>query len=235
MQILDMAKEGFQANTTPTMDQIYGTTCKSHNIAGQNYWLCATDNDAQTQVRYLISTGDVFAGACYKTPYQGFYTCYTRPSQKSYNSDEGVFVIDDPSEDGMPSGIEYDIMNVCADYGTTLNTFSTLYVSTASIGSIVQSTINTVEMATADLGAISTGYCIFGVARDAAAQRTCNTLSTGISIFNGIPRARNGLYFMSTTINNSISNMDNLYSNQFVNAYKGFGYSTCNFPTFFPV
>jgi len=140
--------------------------------------------------------------------------------------------MNDPSSDGMPSGIESDIINVCGDFGTTNNTFKMMYVSTVSIGGVIQSTLNTVSTATAELGQISTNYCSFGATRTAAAQHTCDTLSTGISIFNGIPKGPKGLNFMSTTVNNAISNMDGLYTNQLLKAYKGFGYSTCNFSTF---
>jgi hypothetical protein len=162
----------------------------------------------------------------------GFYTCYTRPSQKTYDINEGVFVTDDPSMDIMPSGIEADIINVCGDFGTTMNTFKTIYVSTLAIGGVIQSTLNTVGIATTELGQISTSYCAFGASRRDAEQATCDVLSTGISIFNGLPNGSKGLKFMSTTVQNAISNMENLYTNKLVKAYKGFGYSTCNFSTF---
>jgi hypothetical protein len=228
MQILNTSKEGFQS-----ADNIFATSCTQVFTEAKDkiFWLCATDNDAQAQVRNLISTGNIHDGVCYTT-FEGFYTCYTRPSQKTYDNNEGIFVTDDPSSDGMPSGIESDIINVCGDYGTTMNTFKTIYVSTVAIGGVIQSTLNTIAIATTDLGQISTSYCASGASRSDAEQNTCDVLSTGISIFNGLPNGPKGLKFMSTTVQNAISNMENLYENNLLKAYKGFGYSTCNFSTF---
>lgn len=232
MQILGKTKmEPFQASNISNISALLGPPCTQYATADKIYWLCATDIQAQIQVRNLISTGNIRDGVCYTTN-EGFYTCYTRPSQKTYDNNEGVFVTDDPSADQMPAGIESDIINICGDFGTTYNTFKMMYVSTVSIGGVIQSTLNTVSTATANLGQISTNYCAFTITKTDAVKHTCNTLSTGISIFNGIPNGPKGLKYMSTTVQNAISNMDNLYRNQLVNAYKGFGYSTCNFSTF---
>lgn len=216
--------EGFQTlDTAPN--------CKQYNSFDKIYWLCTTDNEAQAQVRILISTGDIFSGACYQTT-AGFYTCYTRPSQKSYDSADGIFLVDDPYTDGMPAGIESDITTVCGDYATTMATFSTIYISTLAIGNVLNSTITRITDATKQLGGVSTKYCYTtlpgSAARSDAKQHACDTLSTGISIFNGIPGGAKGLNYMSTTVFTALTNMDDLYANHFTKAYKGFGYSTCS-------
>ena len=229
MVILAEIPEGFQGAQEPTVN------CVQYNSRDRVYWKCETDNDAQIKIRDLLrkSPPENFQGVCYKT-LQGFYTCYTRPSQKSFIEDEGVFALDDPSTDAMPGVIESDILNVCADYGTTFATFSTVYVSTVSVSSNLNSIIQTVKTATSKLGTISTTYCAT-VSPVSSRQNACNTLSTGINIFNKLPldttvggRTKSGLNSMSTVIGNSIVGMDNIFTNKFVPAYRGFGYGTCS-------
>lgn len=240
MKILDTSREGFQA-----AEDIFAPKCTRHpspNIPNDKifnndkiFWLCETDGDAQQQTRILISTGDVYSGVCYATTSGGFYTCYTRPTQKTYLANEGVFVKDDPSSDGMPMGIESDITNICGDFGATMNTIQTVYVSTVSIGGAIQSTINTITKATTSLIDISTIFCDSNKVLSDADKYTCNTLSTGINIFKFLPSGGGpggGLITMSTTVYVAVSSMSNLYTNQLQKTYKGFGYSTCNFSTF---
>lgn len=229
MVILNELPEGFQTAAVDT------TNCTQYIARDKLYWKCPTDNEAQIKIRYLLQKipPDNFQGVCYKTT-GGFYTCYTRPTQKTFIPEEGVFALDDPATDTMPTTIESDVLNVCADYGTTFATFSTVYVSTVSIGSNLDSVITTVKDATRNLGTISTTYCAT-VSPVASRQSACNSLNTGIGIFNNLPmdtssggKTKKGLYSMSTVIGNSIIGMDNLFTNKFVPAYAGFGYGTCS-------
>jgi hypothetical protein len=229
MVILNELPEGFQIETPDTTD------CIQFIVKNKLYWKCETDNSAQIKIRDLLqkSPPDNFQGVCYKTT-GGFYTCYTRPSQKIFIPEEGIFVLDDPSTDTMPATIESDVLNVCADYGTTFATFSTMYISTVSIGSNIDSIINTVKDATRNLGTISTTYCAI-LSPVASRQKACDTLRTGIGIFNNLPmdtsvggKTKKGLISMSTVIGNTIIDMNNLFTNKFVPAYAGFGYGTCS-------
>lgn len=212
--------EGFQAD-------LIDENCRQLFMPDKTYWLCTNEYYAQEKVRRLVSTGDVYAGACFPAT-SGFYTCYTRPTRKVYNPVEGNFQLDDPSADGMPQSIEADITNVCEDYDSTWATFSTTYVSTIGLGLIVSSSLGEIKYATAQLSNVSTIYCSATSSRSAEAQRACVTLGTGISIFNGIPSVPKGLAFMSTTVFTAISSMDDLYTMRFTKPYKGFGYSTCS-------
>lgn len=229
MIILSELPEGFQGAVVDP------TNCTQYIARDKLFWKCPTDNEAQIKIRFLLqkSPPDNFQGVCYKTT-GGFYTCYTRPTQKTFIPEEGVFALDDPASDTMPTTIETDVLNVCADYGRTFATFSTVYVSTVSIGSNIDSVIRTVKNATRDLGAISTSYCAT-VSPVASRQNACNSLITGIGTFNNLPldmtsdgKTKKGLNSMSTVIGNSIIGMDSLFTNKFVPAYAGFGYGTCS-------
>lgn len=219
MRIKD-TMEGFQ-----TIDSLNNTCTTYAQIDNKTYWLCPSDYTASAKVRDLISTGNKFQGACYKTE-QGFYTCYTRPSQKTFDSNLGIWIVDDPSNDYMPFTIESDIQNVCNDYSVTFATFSTMYLSTKAIGTVIDSAISEVKYATSQLSNVSTTYCPATKRLDTATKNACNTLTEGIGIFVGIPNLPDGLNYMSNTVVTALSNMDGLYSD-FSTAYKGFGYSTC--------
>lgn len=216
MQILKMtASEGFQTGFQVEPQ------CTRMSTRDKVFYKCDTDNDAQMKVRYLISTNDVFSGACYKTD-GGFYTCYTRPSQKTFQEEDGIFTTDDPSTDSMPAVIESDVLTVCGDFGITYNKLNTIYVSTVSIGGVIHSSIKIIRDATANLASISTLYCTNANAQTSA----CNTLSTAIHIFDGLPAGPRGLNYMSNTVGQAVSNMNSI-STTLYTAYNGFGYSTC--------
>lgn len=216
MKILNMGTEGFQ-NAFDIIPQ-----CVTMSTRDKIFYKCETDNDAQMKVRYLMSTNDVFSGVCYKTD-AGFYTCYTRPSQKTFQEEEGIFITDDPTSDSMPAVIESDVLTVCGDFGITYNKLNTIYVSTVSIGGVIHSSIKIVRDATASLANISTLYCN----NPNAQTNACNTLSSGIGIFDGIPSGPKGLNYMSNTVGQAVSNMNNI-STTLYTAYNGFGYSTCS-------
>ncbi len=209
--------EGFQA---AMVEAVPG--CNPYNTRDKTYFLCETDQQAQEQVRVLVDSNDNFSGACYKTS-DGYFTCYTRPSQKSYLQSEGVFVFEDPNKDFSPEIIDYDIQNVCGDYGVTYNKLNTLYFSTVAIGGVIQSTMATVERATRRLDSISTMYCNNAIT-DQKLIKICESLNSGIGIFNGLPVH---LGVMSTTVSTAIVNMRNI-SSSLNRAYDGFGYSTCS-------
>ena len=222
-KILNMSNEGFQA--------VYEAQCSPINVRDKTYYMCQTDNDAQIKVQNLIDTNNIYSGVCYQTP-EGFYTCYTRPSQKTYIESQNIFVEDDPSNDFMPSAIESDILTLCGDYGTTYNKLNSLRVSTIQIGKVIDSSIDIIKGATSQLSNISTQHCITGTTR----IDTCKTLNDGIAIFDGLPRWNNGLNYMSSTVSQAVSKMDNI-STSLYNTYNGFGYSTCavvGFPGYRP-
>jgi hypothetical protein len=223
MVILAEIPEGFQtppADATAPVTKVTG--CNPYNTRDKTYFLCEADQQAQEQVRALVDKNDIYSGACYKTS-QGYFTCYTRPSQKTYLQSEGVFVFDDPNKDFSPTTIESDIMNVCGDYGITYNKLNTIYISTVNIGGVIQSSITTVKEATTRLGNISTTYCHHSIT-DPKIKGICNTLSSGIGIFNGLPVE---LGVMSTTVSTAVGNMKNISSTLY-RTYDGFGYSTCS-------
>jgi hypothetical protein len=217
MVILGEIPEGFQ-----TADVAALPGCRIFNTRDKKFFLCDADQQAEQQVRALVDSNDNFSGACYKT-LEGYFTCYTRPSQKSYLQSEGVFVFEDPNKDFLPASIESDVQNVCGDYGITYNKLNTLYLSTIAIGGVIQSSINTVKGATTRLGSISTMYCNAAIT-DTRLIGICRTLSSGIGIFNGLPV---GLAVMSTTVSTAVGNMNNISSTLY-RTYDGFGYSTCS-------
>lgn len=226
IKVLNMTNEGFQTDSE-------FKECPRYNTRDKVFYLCNEDDDAQSQVRILFSTNDIFSGVCYKSAV-GFYTCYKRPPDKNLNETEGVFFVDDPSTDMMPTIFESDVLNVCADYGTTFYTFSTTYISTVNIRSKLQSTIMHVEEATTNLESISTQFC-HSVSGIPSRQNACNSLNQGIGVFRNLPedttsngRNKKGLYSMSTVIGNSITRMDNIFTHTFVPPYTGFGFSTCS-------
>lgn len=228
MVILQEASEGFQNDDTPI-------NCRQYNAQNKIYWMCQTETDAEIKIRRLMKEvpPDTFQGVCYKSAV-GFYTCYKRPPDKNFNETEGVFFLDDPSTDMMPTIFESDVLNVCADYGTTFYTFSTTYISTVNIRSKLQSTIMHVEEATTNLESISTQFC-HSVSGIPSRQNACNSLNQGIGVFRNLPedttsngRNKKGLYSMSTVIGNSITRMDNIFTHTFVPPYTGFGFSTCS-------
>lgn len=217
MVILGEMPEGFQAGMVGAVDG-----CRPFNTKDKTFFLCDADQQAQEQVRLLVDSNDNFSGACYKTS-EGYFTCYTRPSQKSYLQSEGVFVFEDPNKDFLPASIESDVQNVCGDYGITYNKLNTLYLSTVTIGGVIQSSINNVKGATTRLRNISTTYCNTAIT-DPKLIEICKSLSSGIGIFNGLPV---GLGVMSTTVSTAIANMNNISSTLY-RTYDGFGYSTCS-------
>lgn len=217
MVILGEMPEGFQGGMVGAV-----AGCNPFNTRDKTYFLCDSDQQAQEQVRLLVDSNDIFSGACYKTT-EGYFTCYTRPSQKSYLQSEGVFVYEDPSKDFMPASIESDVQNVCGDYGVTYNKLNTLYLSTLTIGGVIQSSINTVKGATRRLDNISTMYCNNAIS-DPKLIKICESLNSGIGIFNGLPV---GLGVMSTTVSTAVGNMNNI-STTLYRTYDGFGYSTCS-------
>jgi hypothetical protein len=214
IKVLNMTNEGFQTDSE-------FKECPRYNTRDKVFYLCNEDDDAQSQVRILFSTNDIFSGVCYKT-FEGYYSCYTRPSQKSYVENMGIFVNKDPSEDYGPSVIESSVMNVCEDYGITYNKLNTIYISTVSIGGVIQSSISTLKGATVQLGAISIMYCRETIT-DPKLINICKTLSSGIGSFDGLP---SGLAIMSTTVSTSIGDMNNISSTLY-RTYDGFGFSTC--------
>jgi hypothetical protein len=216
MVILGEMPEGFQVTTAAVAG------CNPYNTRDKTYFLCDADQQAQEQVRQLVDSNDNFSGACYKTS-DGYFTCYTRPSQKSYLQSEGVFVFDDPSKDFMPVSIESDVQNVCGDYGVTYNKLNTLYFSTLAIGGVIQSSINTVKGATTRLVNISTMYCNTAITQPKLLE-ICRSLSNGINTFTILP---DGLGRMSTTVSTAVANMKNISTNLY-RTYDGFGYSTCS-------
>lgn len=213
--------EGFQASD----DSEREPNCYTNNIRGKTTWFCDSEPDGQEKMRKLIDGNILRDRVCYKTGIiTDYYVCYTRPPDKQYIDSEGVFVPIDPSEDLVPGYTEMDVENECNDFNTAFANFSTIRVSTLSLNGVISSAIGEVTYAVDKLRMISTTYCYTrptGTPYPIGLQRACTTLETGRNNINNIPGRPNGLYFMSTTVQTSLSNMDNLYNGTFKPAFKG--------------
>lgn len=219
---INRSMEGFQSTTA-------SANCTETVVAGKNIWMCATDIDAQMMDSTLIKNNNNIDGVCYNSQ-QGYYTCLTRPPDKTFEPADGVFVDANPYDDTLPISIMNDVTGVCKDYNANLSFFSTIYLSTTALNDVISSAIGEIKYAENQLNNISTLYCATPVSPSppltTAVVKACTTLGSGISIFSNIPMGTNGMYNMSTTVANSLQGMLNLYNNNLAPAYKGF--SVCS-------
>ena len=215
-------REGFQ----DPEDTESEPSCYTKNIRGKTTWFCDSEMDGQERMRKLIDSNVLRDRVCYKTGIiTDYYVCYIRPPDREYIDTEGVFVPIDPSEDLVPGYTETDVENACNDFNTGFANFSTIRISTVSLNGVISSAIGEVTNAVEKLRTISTTYCYkrpAGTAYPIGLLQACTTLETGRNNINTIPGRPNGLYFMSTTVQTSLSNMDNLYNETFKPAFKGF-------------
>ena len=213
--------EGFQAAADASSEP----SCYTNIIKGKTTWFCDSELDGQEKMRNLANSNVLYDRVCYKTGIiTEYYTCYTRPPNKQYIESEGIFVPEDASNDLVPGYTEMDVENECNDFNTAFANFSTIRVSTLSLNAVISSAIGEVTYAVNKLRTISTSYCYTrtsGVPYPIGLQRACTTLETGRNDINNIPGRPNGLYFMSTTVQTSLSNMDNLYNTTFKPAFRG--------------
>jgi hypothetical protein len=221
MKIRDRT-EGFQVASA-------NVSCTNTNMNGKNTWLCPTDFDAQILDRVLLSNANVTDAVCYDSQ-MGYYTCLTRPPDQTFVPSDGLFINADPIDDTLPNSIINDIRGVCNDYNTNTAYFSTIYVSTTMLNGVISSAIGEINYGTTQLSNISTLYCATPAsgspALTTAVLNACTSLGAGIGAFSNIPRSANGLYFMSTTVADSLKEMENTYTNTFAPAYRGF--KTCS-------
>lgn len=205
--------EGFQGGETCT---------KIENYRGKDTWLCDTEMDAKNKIRSLLDSNIATNLVCYTTGIDvPYYTCFTSPPDKTYVESEGIFITGDPSEDIMPDYMDINVSMMCSDYNKAFANFSTIYVSTASMGGVVSSSIGEIRSAVNQLSNISSLYCQSRGSYPIGLQRACTTLTIGRESISQIPNVPKGLAHMSTTLFNSLSNMDNLYVNSFRPAYSG--------------
>jgi hypothetical protein len=212
------------AKINPVRDgfQTAENTCRKIQYGGKNVWLCNEDYEARDKIRGLVDSNVLYDLVCYKTGMNvTYYTCYTRPPDKQFLPSEGIFVPGDPSDDPLPGYMDTDMDMMCTDYNIAFANFSTIYISTISLNGVISSALGEIKYAVNELSNISSTYCMNRGSYGPGVLNACTSLKTGYDNISRIPDAPYGLRFMSTTVSDSLSNMDSLYNNSFKPAYSG--------------
>jgi hypothetical protein len=223
MRILYKPTEGFQVANGCVLD----TT----SFPGKRVWECATQTNAISLFYDTAAGVNNSDQVCFPTPNptiytSNYFTCYQRPAGKSFNFNEGIYITNNSTGDNTPIGIENDITQVCSDYNGEGARFVTVIRSTIAYQQIVSTASGKISLTLGQLSSMSTIYCKAPV-NDQKIVDFCTTLSTGIGIYIGLPGGRKGLNYISTKITAEIyASTNNLYTNIYLPAYKGFQCST---------